>query len=809
MITPLKYRSITTKFILLILFLSLAVTIISTIFQIKLEYNRGKFDILSQIDQIEVVHLSAIAATIWDVDKEKLKLHLQGLLRIPNIEEVSYSNPNDKRDDVVIGKETSSEVFHKTLPINYFNQNKNETKNLGTLKIAVGFDPLRKQTVQMGKRILIIETIKIFLLGLLMFLIFQKLVTRHLCKISEFTKNLDNIECLKNKLVLDRGENISDELSLIVTATNGVTNRLYAYTTNLHKIIDDKTKNIKFIMDNIKQGIFTILPNNKIHQEYSKYLETILETNKIADQDVMDVLFKDSNLSPEVLSKLLSALVSSLGEEYINFEMHADSFVKELRKNTPSGNQKILQLEWMPIINNRHIVEKIMVIVRSLTEARRLEIEAQKKEKEMEIVGEILSNSTEEFNLFTMKIRQIISDSKDFLKNINQDKNTNFESKLNEAISQFTKFLIAVKGTVRDFNLFSLAAPLHDMEKEIDGLKNRLSSPNNHIDSKIFEESMLILLKHHKKIQGHIDEYIELNNKKLNRDSNDSLGESYSSKISGDKAPIEVEVNSETVVTTEFANDKDKVADTIKSSKVPVDLQEALTHLSLLRNIPVQNLIPIQRHTLQKIYQFLTLIGSDSLKNILANNFGMLATLSKQLDKIPPKVVIHDQGIYIKNKVQNSIQNIFYHFFRNSMDHGIETASERQSKGKEAFGQIEIDLIVQKHQFIIRYRDDGKGLDFDRIKKIAIERGLIPSNNELSSEEICNVIFTPGFSTSRTLSEISGRGIGMDASKKITQDLGGDIRVILADAPIKIPGFYPFEIIISLPKDSVIIKREI
>ncbi|MCR4561101.1 MAG: chemotaxis protein CheA [Bacteroidales bacterium] len=117
------------------------------------------------------------------------------------------------------------------------------------------------------------------------------------------------------------------------------------------------------------------------------------------------------------------------------------------------------------------------------------------------------------------------------------------------------------------------------------------------------------------------------------------------------------------------------------------------------------------------------------------------------------------------------------HILRNSIDHGIETARERQAAGKPPAGKIILQAYYSGSQVVIAVTDDGAGMDPKKIKKKAIEKGLIPSDAQLSDKEVIDLIFMPGFSTSETVTNISGRGVGMDVVKRKVSDIRGTVQV--------------------------------
>ncbi|MGH7736522.1 MAG: chemotaxis protein CheA [Candidatus Tyrphobacter sp.] len=117
------------------------------------------------------------------------------------------------------------------------------------------------------------------------------------------------------------------------------------------------------------------------------------------------------------------------------------------------------------------------------------------------------------------------------------------------------------------------------------------------------------------------------------------------------------------------------------------------------------------------------------------------------------------------------------HLLRNCVDHGIETAQAREAAGKPRHGTISLDAYHAGNQIVIEISDDGCGIDTDRVRQRALEAGLIAHDGRLGEEELLELIFAPGFSTAREVSEISGRGVGMDVVRKTVTHLKGAFSV--------------------------------
>ncbi len=117
------------------------------------------------------------------------------------------------------------------------------------------------------------------------------------------------------------------------------------------------------------------------------------------------------------------------------------------------------------------------------------------------------------------------------------------------------------------------------------------------------------------------------------------------------------------------------------------------------------------------------------------------------------------------------------HLVRNAIDHGIETPEERRRLGKPEEGLLRLEAYHQGGNVVVAVSDDGRGLDAERIRQKAVERGLIAESAALTAEQAHNLIFEPGFSTAETVSDVSGRGVGMDVVKRNVQALNGSVAV--------------------------------
>ena len=154
----------------------------------------------------------------------------------------------------------------------------------------------------------------------------------------------------------------------------------------------------------------------------------------------------------------------------------------------------------------------------------------------------------------------------------------------------------------------------------------------------------------------------------------------------------------------------------------------------------------------------------------------MVRDLGRQLDK-KIDLVVKGEATELDKTVMEKIGDPLVHLLRNSSDHGIEIPADRIAAGKSQTGVITLTASHRGGYIVIEISDDGRGLPKEKIKAKAVKNGLVDPNDTLSDEQIQDLIFQPGFSTADKISDISGRGVGMDVVRKNIQALGGTVTV--------------------------------
>ena len=145
------------------------------------------------------------------------------------------------------------------------------------------------------------------------------------------------------------------------------------------------------------------------------------------------------------------------------------------------------------------------------------------------------------------------------------------------------------------------------------------------------------------------------------------------------------------------------------------------------------------------------------------------------------RLATEGEGTEVDKTVIERLTDPITHMIRNAIDHGLETPGERTAAGKPAEGAVRLSAQHRSGRIIIEVADDGRGINRSRVRQIAVDKGLIDPQAQLTDEEVDNLIFLPGFSTASEVSDISGRGVGMDVVKRSIQALGG--RIVIVSRP--------------------------
>ena len=169
-------------------------------------------------------------------------------------------------------------------------------------------------------------------------------------------------------------------------------------------------------------------------------------------------------------------------------------------------------------------------------------------------------------------------------------------------------------------------------------------------------------------------------------------------------------------------------------------------------------------------------IRAQPVKSVFARMPRLVREVAAMVGK-QARLVTEGEGTEVDKTVIEHLADPLTHMIRNAIDHGLESPEKRRLAGKPELGTVRLAAMHRSGRIVIEVSDDGAGIDRARVLESAITKGLIAADAVLSDDEIDNLIFLPGFSTAATISDISGRGVGMDVVRRSIQALGGRIAI--------------------------------
>ena len=509
----------------------------------------------------------------------------------------------------------------------------------------------------------------------------------------------------------------------------------------------EKNEDINTMLHNLPQGVLTVVKGNIIHKEYSSYLEEIFETKDIADKNAIEFLFGNSTLSSDQVSQVRTTVENFIGEDMLNYEVNEDLLIKEICINNPtSGSEKYLELLWSPIhsVDDEDTLEKILVCIRDITKLKALTAESEEQKRKIEMIGQILKVLPDDFGEFVGSANKYIKENTDLIKEKG-------ELPPIGVMEQLFRNMHTIKGNARTYDFVYVSDAAHEAEQEYDQLRKGLK--------KDWDPSLLIF--HLEELEDALKIYEDVHDNVLGRGKDNG-----SSPAEG-------------------------------SGRIKEDINEILNLVKTV-NLDDPNKV---KEDLQNVSNKLFNLSAVNLESVLSNLIKSLDSLAEDLDKEVPEVIIDDNGILFNYEKSSALKDIFTHIIRNSIDHGIEIPQDREKNGKSPKGKITIKADVEGGFNKIIVSDDGQGLNIQKIKEKAIESGKLKSEDNVDPQTLANMVFLSGVSTAKEVTDVSGRGVGMDAVKSFLKGMGGDIEINFLNDGKTNGDMIPFCWVIKIPAE--------
>ncbi len=394
-------------------------------------------------------------------------------------------------------------------------------------------------------------------------------------------------------------------------------------------------------------------------------------------------------------------------------------------------------------------------------------------------------------NLDTNLVNDFVFEAKKYLVTIENSLDSIFKKiffEISDELQKTYKALDVLSGTSKLVGLNNLSILTNKMSVIIKAIQNKKYSINESIFNSIYnsvDKTHILIDDAFNSNNTNIDEIInELNSIDKNKEEQPSNEKLLS------KQQDEIKKQNKTSPNINTQNDDVKIIEKTETVRLNVNILDKLMQLAgelvLVRNQQLsilENSSGISREVIQRLNSITTEIQETVMQTrlqpigVIFNKFPrVVRELSLHLNK-KIELVISGSEVELDKTIIESIAAPLVHLIRNSADHGIELPEIRLANGKPAQGTISLNAVHESGFINITISDDGKGIDAFYIKQKVLEKGLKPQLelDKMTENELLNLIFLPGFSTSQTISDISGRGVGMDVVKNSIEKLSGFI----------------------------------
>ncbi|CAK0753621.1 Hpt domain-containing protein [Gammaproteobacteria bacterium] len=502
--------------------------------------------------------------------------------------------------------------------------------------------------------------------------------------------------------------------------------------------LSQKTNDINAMLQNMSLGVCTVVPGNRIHHEYSAHLSVIFGNDEIANQDVLDCLFRNALLGVDGKDQVSVALGAILGEDAMMFDFNGHLLVREMQLKVAEGPCKTLQMSWSPILNENDVVDKVLLIVQDVTELRALELASAQQKEELDIISQIINVSIGKFNDFIASAQNFAAENRKLIQSAG--------GRDPEVVAALFRNMHTIKGNARTYEFTLITNAAHAAEHVYDCLRKDAETEWNPGQ----------LLEDLEAVQAAIDRYVDVNEGKLGRKG---------------RASDLLTTRGIFISNNEIEDLKTKVAELAAGNDSPVllNLQKNINHLGLI-----------------------------SLDRLVTGAMDSVSSLAKELNKPEPTYRIAEGDIAFTNQFAQALKSSFMHIVRNSLDHGIEPPEERRIKNKPSQGVIDFRCQSIEGRMELHISDDGRGLALHKLYEKALAAGEFQGADRPSPETVAELIFKSGCSTAEAVTQVSGRGVGMDAVRSFLKNEGASVRILL-DNPGETFGFTPFKFVITFP----------
>ena len=475
----------------------------------------------------------------------------------------------------------------------------------------------------------------------------------------------------------------------------------------LERKVAERTQEIRRLLDNMDEGIFTISADGKIMPGYSAVTEQIIGNFSPGD-NFLDRLKLEPQLR-ETIEGTFNLLVDS------DTKLDWDDMLKFMPSEFETQSSSWLRARFRPIYDSRGSrADQIMAVVQDITVEKALWVGMSQTQAQQEMVFKILQDR-ENFEMFYRDALEMLKESRKALRALTVAKRSTVDS--------LFRTMHTIKGTGALFGLAEVAEKAHAIEDTLRVLRE-------HRDAEIPAEQQQVILADMDDLRNQLQQA---------RDTvRQLIGE----------------------------EDSEERKFTLSEAKIDNIRREILEH--------------IEGDAAEKIMPILDRLKRIPTIRLLKKYRSLVDQIAEKLDKRVELLIEDPDETELTPEFFHRLDPLFLHVIRNAIDHGIEQPEERLQSGKDAVAKICLKFRKHDGGLKITIFDDGRGIDTELLRKVGLERGFIRPENaqRMSREDILRLLFIPGFSSAKTVSDLSGRGVGLDVVKTELEKMGGRMRLI-------------------------------
>ena len=499
----------------------------------------------------------------------------------------------------------------------------------------------------------------------------------------------------------------------------------------------------------------------KIAHVFENFLVKIRNGELRVDKEVLDFLIESVDRLEKILAEEADGNLSDEKfNQYIDYfdnliEGFLGSKKRSSKENSKKGRDELLKR------NGGEIVDIFEKIYQTLFNYDKTEEITQEEKDELFRYFHTLKASSQfiGFSIFS----NFIHEAENFL-----DKIRNNDIEYNKIVHNFIKNTTKKAEEVIDLEINS---EFKDAEKLYIEIKNEINKLEKELRKEDKEESNLNYKIKEKSEDETKDSSIVQNSTDNYKEEDDYSSESRKKSLKKIVSSSSIRVNLDKIDIL-----MNKVGDLVITKSMLFQFAEALKDYHIKNSI-IEKLEVLDRN-IRELQESVMSVRMIPMSSVYQKIPKIIRDVSKKLNK-DIKFEHYGDTVEIDKLMVEALMDPLTHILRNAIDHGIETKDERVNRNKPNFGKIVMTASQESGQIIISIEDDGAGIDIDKVGKKAVEKGIISREelNRLSLDDIAMLIFSPGLSTAQKVSDISGRGVGMDVVMNNINAIGGTIKI--------------------------------